>query len=178
MRLAVPLRGARLTLRTLTAADAGGPYLRWMSDGAVLRYLEARHARHDRASLEAFIDASNASPSILLLGIILTADGRHIGNIKLGPIDTHHRRGDVGVLIGDTAVWGHGYATEAISVLADHAFGELRLHKLTAGFYAGNVASVRAFEKAGFTVEARLSQHWQREDVREDGLLMARRQIP
>ena len=83
MRLAVPLRGARLTLRTLTAADAGGPYLGWMSDGAVLRYLEARHARHDRASLEAFIDASNASPSILLLGIILIADGRHIGNINL-----------------------------------------------------------------------------------------------
>lgn len=174
MLLAGPLRGARLTLRTLAATDAGGPYLGWMSNPTVLRYLEARHVPHDRATLQAFIEMSNADPSTLLLGITITADGRHIGNIKLGPIDAHHRRGDIGILIGDTAVWGRGYAAEAIGLLAAHAFSALRLHKLTAGFYASNTASVRAFEKAGFHVEARLREHWHRDGAREDGVLMAR----
>jgi [ribosomal protein S5]-alanine N-acetyltransferase len=174
MRRAGPLRGARLTLRPLTAGDADGPYLGWMSNPNVLRHLEARHIRHDRASLRAFIETSNADPSTLLLGLVVTADDRHIGNIKLGPIDLRHRRGDVGILIGDTAMWGRGYAAEAISILAAHAFGELRLHRLTAGFYASNAGSIRAFEKAGFHVEARLPEHWQRDGAWEDGFLMAR----
>jgi len=177
MQLGRPLVGPRLTLRTLAPADAGGPYLGWMSDPSVLRYLEARLHRHDRASLAAFIEASNADASTLLLGITLTAGGRHIGNIKLGPIDAHHRRGDVGILIGDTAEWGRGYAAEAISTLAAYAFSALGLRKLTAGFYASNTASIRAFDKAAFRVEARLAGHWQRDGTWEDGVdgvLMAR----
>lgn len=170
MRLAEPLRGPRLTLRSLGRCDAGPPYLSWMNDPRVTQYLEARHRRHDRASLEAFIEGANADPATLLLGIVLTAEARHIGNIKLG-IDASHRRGDIGILIGDTSVWGRGYATEAITVLTAHAFGALGLHKVTAGFYAGNHASIRAFEKAGFRQEARLRHHWHLHGS-EDGVLM------
>jgi RimJ/RimL family protein N-acetyltransferase len=174
MTLDTPLRRGRLTLRSLRSVDANGPYLRWMSDPLVLRYLEARHAQHDAASLAAFIEASNADPTVLLLGITTTSDQRHIGNIKLGPIDRQHGRADIGLLIGDTAMWGQGYAAEAIGMLADHAFTELGVRKLTAGFYAGNAGSIRAFEKAGFRVEARLVGHWALDGRREDGVLMAK----
>ena len=174
MRLAEPLHGAHLTLRTLDVADARGPYRAWLSDADVLRYLEVRHGPDRLATLERFIDEANAHPSTLLLGIILSADRRHIGNIKLGPIDFDHRRGDIGIMLGDTSVWGRGYATEAISLLSEHAFGPLGLHKVAAGFYAGNAASVRAFEKAGFRLEARLPDHWRTDHAWQDGLLMAR----
>jgi RimJ/RimL family protein N-acetyltransferase len=174
MQVAQALQGPRVTLRMLSAADAEGPYLGWMSDPRVLRYLEARHARHDRASLAAFIETSNASPSTLLLGITVTRDRRHIGNIKLGPIDAQHRRGDIGILIGDAAMWGRGYAAEAIAILVGYAFADLRLRKVTAGFYASHAGSIRAFEKAGFRVEARLAGHWQYAGAWDDGVVMAR----
>lgn len=145
-----------------------------MSDPDVVRYLEARHVPNDRASLEAFIRDANADPATLLLGIVVTAGRRHVGNIKIGPIDRRHRRSDVGILIGDRSVWGRGYATEAIAVLCEHAFGPLELHKVTAGFYAGNPGSVRAFEKSGFRPEARLADHWQSDGAWQDGRLMAR----
>ena len=173
MRLDAPLRGSQLTLRSLTSADASGPYLGWMTDPRVLRYLEARHVTHHVASLTTFIESSNTDPAVLLLGIV-TADGRHIGNIKLGPIDAQHRRADIGILIGETTMWGRGYAPEAIRTLAGHAFGRLRLRKLTAGFYESNGGSIRAFQKAGFQEEARLFAHWRLDNSREDGILMAK----
>lgn len=173
MQLAEPLRGPRLTLRSLGRSDAGPPYLSWMDDPRVTQYLEARHRRHDRASLEAFIEGANADPATLLLGIVLSAEARHIGNIKLG-IDASHRRGDIGILIGDPSVWGRGHAREAIGLLAEHAFERLGLHKLTAGFYDANVASVKAFAAAGFVEEARMRSHWRVAGGWQDGLMMAR----
>lgn len=173
MRLAMPLQGTRLTLRSLEAADARGPYEQWMRDARVLRYLEVRHKPPGSAELERFIADMNADSNTLLLGIVLTAERRHIGNIKLA-IEPRHQRGDIGILIGDTSVWGHGYAAEAIAVLSDHAFRRLGLHKLTAGFYAENVSSIRAFAKAGFSEEGRLPGHWERDGAAQDGVLMAR----
>ncbi|HEY1157453.1 MAG TPA: GNAT family protein, partial [Arthrobacter sp.] len=99
-------------------------------------------------------------PLNLFAGIFLREGDRHIGNIKLGPINVHHRRADIGLLVGDRACWGKGYASEAIAILSDFAFGRLGLHRLTAGMYAENEGSARAFEKAGYAREGLLRGHW------------------
>src|SRR4026208_2245054 len=109
MRLRTPLLTRRLVLRTLTSADAAERYLAWMHDAETMRYLEARLAEHSLESLRRYIDTCNAGSDQLLLGIFLP-DGGHIGNIKLGPIDLHHQRAAVGLLIGERDHWGKGYA--------------------------------------------------------------------
>ena len=45
-------------------------------------------------------------------------DGRHIGNIKIGPVHSYHRRARIGLLIGEKEFWNRGYATEAIKLAA------------------------------------------------------------
>ena len=54
--------------------------------------------------------------------ICLVEDGRHIGNIKLGPIQWLHRRADLSLFIGDKSCWSLGYASEAIGLVRDWAF--------------------------------------------------------
>ncbi len=160
MRLERPIAAPRLILQSLDESAATGPYRAWMLDSEVLRFLEARHAKHDAQSLSAFIRSANDSKDSLLLGMFERAAGRHIGNIKLGPIDWPNRRGEVGLMIGERTCWGRGYAREAIGAMADYAFDTLRLHKLTAGYLEPNVASGRAFEAVGFVVEARYARHF------------------
>ena len=46
--------------------------------------------------------------------------------------------------------WGHGYATEAVHAVIDHAFGDLDLEALSAGARVTNPASRRVLEKCGF----------------------------
>ena len=162
-------------MRTLRAEDASGPYVRWMSDPDVLRFLEVRHQPpQDPMALLRFIAAANADPAALLLGICLREDQRHIGNIKLGPIDRHNLRGDIGFLIGDRADRGRGYAAEAIAAITVHGLESLGLAKVTAGCHRTNIGSARALERAGFVREATLRGHWRLGGAAEDGFLYAR----
>lgn len=63
-------------------------------------------------------------------------------------------------MIGDKKSRGKGYATEAIRLVAKHAFNKLNLHKLYTGMIKGNEVSKRAFEKVGFKVEGILREHF------------------
>jgi len=153
------LHGKRIYLRPVAPSDANENYLRWMNDPEVTRYLESRFVRHTAEGLRDYIAEKQDDPDTLFLAIVLRQGDRHIGNIKLGPIDWHHCRGEVGIILGEKDCWGKGYATEAIQLLADYAFGELKLHKLTAGCYSVHPGSARAFQKAGFVVEGLRPSH-------------------
>jgi len=160
MNLDKPLITERLLLRTMTAADASDAYLAWMRDSEVNRFLESRFSVPERKQdLVAFIESVNASPDSLLLGIFLREDGRHIGNIKIGPLVMRHARSEIGYLIGDRAAWGKGYATEAICEICRYGFNELGLAKITAGVYETNKGSAKALLNAGFVHEATIHSH-------------------
>ncbi len=155
MILAKALETPRLILRTLHADDATDTYLSWLRDPEINRYLEIRFSEvKDVQELVAFIKSVNESPVNLMLGIVTKKDGRHIGNIKLGPIVAPHSRATVGFLIGDKASWGQGYATEAITETCRYGMQDLGLAKVTAGCYETNPGSAKALLKSGFAHEA------------------------
>lgn len=166
------LETPHLWLRPLEESAATGPYLSWMQDAEILRFLEARFSVHTPESLAAFIRSMNDNPDALLLGMFLKEDARHIGNIKLGPISREHARGDIGLLIGDKSVWGRGLATEAIAAVTRFAFDQLNLNRLYAGCYGGNDGSARAFVKAGWTIEAQLPRYWRLGDGWADHVIL------
>jgi [ribosomal protein S5]-alanine N-acetyltransferase len=161
-----------VTLFQLTPDLVSDAYVGWLGEPEVNRYLEVRFRPQGRADVEAFVAAMAASERDLLLGISDTTLGRHVGNIRLGPIDRNHGLGEIGIMIGDRAAWGRGVATAAIRRVADIARHELGLRKLSAGCYAVNAGSRRAFEKAGFTVEAVRPAHALLDGVPEDQLLL------
>ena len=152
------LNSARLFLRAIEPVDLNATYLGWLNDSAVNRYLETRFLPQTHESLESYWQAHRDDPASPWFAICLIVDGRHIGNIKLGPINWLHRRADLSLFIGDRSCWGQGYASEAIALVRDWSFRELDLQKLNAGVYAGNIGSRRAFEKCGFELEGTLRQ--------------------
>lgn len=127
-----------------------------MNDPEVNRYLETRFLPQSLEALQRYWQEHRDDTASPWFAICLLADGRHIGNIKLGPINWLHRHADLSLFIGDSSCWGKGFASEAIAVLRDWAFSELDMQKLNAGIYAGNVGSRRAFEKCGFSLEGTL----------------------
>ncbi len=77
-------------------------------------------------------------------------------------------------MIFDKAQWSKGYATEAIRATIRHAFETLRLHRVHADYYAGNTASARVFDKAGFAVEGVFRDHFQLEGRYVDSIRVAK----
>lgn len=165
------LSDGAVKLATLDDGAAEGPYASWMSDPEVLRFLESRFAKHDADRIADFIRDKRFAPNSLLAGIFF--EGRHVGNIKLD-IAREHSRGDLGLLIGEKTVWGRGIARRAIALISDYAFSVLGLAKISAGVYATNIGSQKAFESVGYRAEAVRRSHYIDNGVRVDAVLLAR----
>lgn len=128
-------------------------YVAWLNDPEINQFLESRFESHTLESTVAFVTSVLESPDSLFLGIRSRSSGRHVGNIKIGPINRRHDTAEVGILVGDRSVWGKGIATDAITAVTAIARDLLSLRKLTAGCYGSNMGSKRAFEKAGYEIE-------------------------
>ncbi len=163
-----------LILRGMEKKDAEGPYLQWMNDPEVTQYLESRFFPHTSESLLQFIEGMRDGKNLMLAICLKDGKQTHIGNIKLGPIDWIHRRADIGLILGEKTQWGKGYATESIQAISEHAFRVLNLFKVCAGCYHTNVGSQKAFEKAGFQIEATLKRHFYTNGEWSDHVLMAK----
>ena len=144
----------RIVLRALLEADFTERYLGWFRDPEVTRFLDARDITH--ADALDHLEAGKAGNRWFLYAICLGEDARHIGNLKIGPIHWRHRVSDLVTVIGDRDAWGKGYAKEAIRAGIRIAFEELNLRKLSASIDSLNVRSIRAYQAAGFEMEAAL----------------------
>ena len=169
------IENEHIYLRSLQSADASSEYLSWLSDNTINAFLEIRFNVPDSLDeLEEFIMRSEESLDSLLLGIFLKEDDRHIGNIKLGSINSHHKTADVGFLIGDKEQWGNGYASQSITLISRYGFRQLGLEKITAGAYAANRGSQKALLKAGFKKEGRLISQFNKDGIRQDGYVFGK----
>ena len=140
-------------LRAITMTDVSDRYVSWLNDPEVNQFLETRFAEQNLEAVAAFVQSKIDSNDEYLFAICLADMDRHIGNIKLGPVNPHHKHGDVSLFIGEKDCWGKGYATAAIRLITDWAFRNLGLIKLNAGCYAENEGSARAFERCGYKRE-------------------------
>jgi len=159
-RRGVFIEGERIYLREIRLSDANKNYCNWMNDHKVNKYLESRFERWSVGKLKQYISGIKRNTDNVFLTIISRNGNKHIGNIKIGPINRNHRYADVGLIIGEKSFWGKGIATEAIKLVVDYAFNKLDLHKLTAGAYSCNIGAIRAFKKAGFSVEGTRRKHY------------------
>jgi ribosomal-protein-alanine N-acetyltransferase len=158
------LKGARIILRIPVSGDYGEwaklrgesrAFLEpweptWAPDELgkpAWRYrLRRYHEDFSRGTAIAFF-IFEAKSGALLGGVTL-------GNIRYGV----SRSGHIGYWVGEKYA-GQGYMAEALELLARHAFGTMRLHRIEAACIPGNTRSVRVLEKAGFTREGLLRSY-------------------
>jgi len=165
------LRGNKLLLRPIQISDCTERYLSWLQDAEINKYLETRWTEQTLDRIQSFLASKIESESEYLFAIIEKETSQHIGNIKIGPVNSHHKYGNVSYLIGEKSCWGKGYATEAIRMITHFGFEELGLFKVQAGVYENNIGSIKALKKVGFVQEGCLRKQLLSDGNREDHLL-------
>lgn len=166
----IAIEGERVTLRLLHGPDA--PALYPVIDGS--REFLARHlpwpaectsvedveSRIDTWEIQADM-ANGACWGIFEKGADSSApasdrqpasDPQLAGVIMLGWIQAQHRSASVSYWLGEPFT-GRGLATEALRLLARHAFTELGLNRLEISASVSNPASIAVATRAGFTEE-------------------------
>lgn len=156
------LQGIPIFLYPFTYSECcSEEYLKWMNDPAITKTL----GRFDylmpvnRKKLIKYYREINVENTIFF-AIYHSEDSLHkneqqfIGTLKIMDIDFIAKRASIGVMIGDKAKWGKGFATKAIEIASSYIFNNLGFRKITAGYIARNIGMEKAFLKNGFEIEA------------------------
>jgi RimJ/RimL family protein N-acetyltransferase len=151
------LETRNLLVVPLDPADVSDEYVSWLNDPETCRYLGTKFGQ-TRSTVRAYVEAIR--PPNLLCKIVVKEGARHVGNIALNLFDPIHHRMELGIVIGVADARGRGFGREACSVLIEHAFVHLNLHKITAGTVADNVGMKKVFLDLGFIVEGTRIEHY------------------
>lgn len=147
------LTGQRLYLRALGDGDATVEYCAWLNDPEVTRFLSTKHATIEE--LQTYIEQKSVQSDCFFMGMFLKDSGKHIGTIKLEPIDIPGKRATIALMVGDKNYWGQGYGPESMQLLIDYCFNELHLEEVNLGVRSNNTPAIRSYQKLGFIETAR-----------------------
>ena len=153
------LQTARLTLRPYTMTDIPAflPLISAREVAATTLRIPHPYSEAQAREFVALTEQQNASGSCVRFCIVVRGSGAICGGTGL-MIEPDHRRAELGYWIG-VPYWGNGYATEAALAMVKYGFENLDLHRIYAGYFAGNLASKRVLEKIGMRHEGCQRQH-------------------
>jgi len=150
----VGLEGLRVRLSPIQQKDSRTLF-RWINDrDLVILSAPYRFVSHERHRL--WFNTVQQRDDTRIFAIRLGTTGRLIGTCQLHGIDPMARSAELQIRIGCSDVRGRGYGTDAVNQLVRFGFDDLNLHRIHLHVFATNAAAHRAYEKAGFVVEARL----------------------
>jgi RimJ/RimL family protein N-acetyltransferase len=150
----VAIETPRLRIVPFSGEHFNARYVAWLNDPVVVRYSEQRFRTHTIESCWAYWQSFVGTPNLLLA--IVARDERfgHIGNLTAN-IHPVHRVADVGILIGERAVWGNGYGLEAWTAVCDYLLNVIGMRKITAGTLSVNQAMLHLARRAGMVEDGR-----------------------
>jgi RimJ/RimL family protein N-acetyltransferase len=119
-----------------------------MNDSEVTEYLDS-HGPFVLRDLQDYYSSHAATDTSMMFAIVDHRTETHVGNLKLEPIDRTLGTAVLGVLIGDKSYWGKGICSEAVRLILEYAFTELRVWEIGLGVRAEHSAAIRCYENAG-----------------------------
>jgi RimJ/RimL family protein N-acetyltransferase len=151
-----------------------GLWARWQRDSQWMRLLDSEPPRPQPEAHHRKEDEGAGLPDGKGFGFCFRtlADDQLVGFVYVGILSWVHRDAIVAIGIGDRALTGKGYGTDAMRLTLRYAFAELDLHRVTLNVFSNNVRAIRSYEKAGFRHEGRLRQALLRDGARLDIVYM------
>lgn len=150
------LDSENLFLKPLSKDEFNGNYINWLNDKEVCKYNSHGDIVYTKDMALDYIESIQDNESLKVYAVYLKTECIHIGNISLQQISKKNKSAEIAYLFGEKPYWNKGYATEASIVLLNHAFNDLKLHRIYFGTNIENIPMQKLGEKLGFIQEGRL----------------------
>jgi RimJ/RimL family protein N-acetyltransferase len=105
--------------------------------------------------------------------VCLLADDRPVGRIDIFEVDRTNGSAAFGMAIGEHEVRGQGLGTDAVNVVLDFCFGQLRLERVWLVTDSVNLRAQHVYEKAGLVHEGALRKAFYQDGRFQDDIRMA-----
>lgn len=146
------LRGNKISLKPFLVADINDEYINWLNDKNVMKFSNQRFFVHSYESCMLY-RASFEGTENLFIGIHRLSDDKLIGTLT-AYFSTNHGTVDVGIMIGNSSLWGMGFGLDAWITFTNWLLGLKGIRKLTAGTLAPNLGMIKLMERSGMILEA------------------------
>ena len=167
----VMIKGKNIYLRELKEEDASQEYCNWLNDPIINKFLETRRATIKE--LKEYIREKKENENCLFLGIFTKDADKHIGNVKLEPIDWNDKKATLGILIGDKNYWWKGICTIVMKLITKYAFEKMGLDKIDLGVLSENRAAIICYLKSGFKIDNFIPKAIKHENIFYDKIIMS-----
>jgi RimJ/RimL family protein N-acetyltransferase len=144
-------------LQPLKPDNVHNGYILGLNDNQVNRYLEVRHIAQTEQSVLKFVRDNQQAKNEVLFGIWRDGEQYHCGTVRLHGVGDIKRSAHIGLCIFDKSAWGHDLGSKAIACVTKWAIDYLDLKWIEAGIYEENIASQKAFLRAGYEWVADIS---------------------
>ena len=128
-----------------------GNWHSWFSDLTITKFLVHGNFPISRSQQREYVIQAMNDPKTLILSVVDKHSKQHVGVISLKSIDLINRNAEIGIVMGRNPK--PGSALEAMSLLLDHAFMRLNLHRVYAGQHEGLWKWVNQLLLIGFQFE-------------------------
>ena len=162
----------RLRLVEFSEQQLDARVMSWFNNDELMRYYTNSKRKIDKEELLESIEKSQSDRTAFTYFIEHKESVQLIGTLKVGPINRAHKIADLVTLIGERGGFGKGLGTEAIALGVRLAFEKYDLRKLFGGMYANNIASIKAYTRAGWIVEGVLKGHYWEDEKNHDRILV------
>ena len=143
------LTGALVDLRPVREEDAAGLAA---VEPETLR-LTGTHTTHSMEALRAWYRSRAEHNDRLDVSIIERSTESWVGEVVLNDLDPVNRLCSLRILIAAVANYGRGFGTEATTLVLDHAFNAVGVHRVELEVYRFNPRARHVYEKVGFVYE-------------------------
>lgn len=149
------IEGNKIYLKKLRIKDANKNYLSWFYDKMSKKYIISAKSTNSIKKLKDYIRTKNASPNVLLLGIFIKTNHKHIGNIKYEPINYLNKCATLGIMIGDEKYRNKGIGSETIKISMDWLNKNYNIKKIILGVDNNNLQAIQLYKKLKFKISSK-----------------------
>lgn len=159
----LPLTGDRLSLHPLEPADLDKMAPFFADVKSIYYYLPDTLLPRNLQQLKVMMEDWNDGKENFAFSCRF--EGEAVGLVTLSALDPISGHAEIGIMIAEEKNRGKGLAKEALTLLMDYAFGDLRLHRLYVRVAPENQPSLDLFQALGFVLEGRMRETMRRGDA-------------
>ena len=163
------IEGEHVYLSPMDSSDAE-IYTKWLNNPEITKYLSIHNSMVSIVGEKEYLE--EFSKKEFHLGIVKCENDELIGNIALNAINYKDGTAELGIFIGENDNLSKGYGSEAIRLLTNYGFKELRLHTIYLTVLDNNLRARKAYEKCGFVECGRLHENVYRDGKYIDKIYM------
>lgn len=157
------LENSLIKLRPISENDTDN-ILRWRNSEAVKKFF-CMQEDLTREEHEWWLKNRVQTGKVIQFIIVDKELEEDLGTVYIRDLDKQNRNGEFGIYIGEVQSRNKGIGTQAMALICDYAFKQLKLHKVHLRVLATNERAISVYKKNGFKEEGIFKDHLYIENI-------------